>query len=104
MSARCILSTAAALAIVASTAAVTSAQTVTRGESYAIARAKGPIVIDGNLSDEGWRDADDAGILAQRIGIHAELERCLSSADPRLVHSSSLPCSVERRRTVSVTQ
>ena len=33
------------------------AQSVTRGETYAITRAKGPITIDGNLSDEGWRDA-----------------------------------------------
>ncbi len=33
------------------------AQTTTRGETYAIQRAKGAIVIDGNLSDEGWRDA-----------------------------------------------
>ena len=34
-----------------------SAQTSTRGETYAITRAQGPIVIDGNLNDEGWRDA-----------------------------------------------
>jgi len=33
------------------------AQTSMRGETYAITRAKGPIVIDGNLDDEGWRDA-----------------------------------------------
>ncbi len=33
------------------------AQTSTRGATYAITRAKGPIVIDGNLSDEGWRGA-----------------------------------------------
>jgi len=29
----------------------------TRGETYQITRAKGVIVIDGDLSDEGWRDA-----------------------------------------------
>jgi len=34
-----------------------SAQTSLRGETYTITRAKGPIVIDGDLSDEGWRDA-----------------------------------------------
>jgi hypothetical protein len=33
------------------------AQTTTRGETYAITRAKGAIAIDGNLNDEGWRDA-----------------------------------------------
>ena len=33
------------------------AQTSVRGETYAINRAKGSITIDGNLSDEGWRDA-----------------------------------------------
>jgi hypothetical protein len=36
---------------------VAHAQTSTRGETYTITRAKGPIVIDGNLNDEGWRDA-----------------------------------------------
>jgi len=34
-----------------------AAQTSTRGEAYAITRATGPIVIDGGLSDEGWRGA-----------------------------------------------
>ena len=38
-------------------ASIAHAQTSTRGETYAIARAKGPIVIDGTLNDEGWRDA-----------------------------------------------
>jgi hypothetical protein len=33
------------------------AQTSTRGQTYAITRAKGSIVVDGNLDDEGWRDA-----------------------------------------------
>ena len=33
------------------------ADVAVRGETYAITRAKGPITIDGNLSDEGWRDA-----------------------------------------------
>src|SRR5580704_9132934 len=56
MPARCILSAAVMTAIAAS-ASSTSAQTSLRGETYAITRAKGPIVIDGNLSDEGWRDA-----------------------------------------------
>src|SRR5258708_31793061 len=56
MSARCILCTAVMAAIAAS-ASSASAQTSLRGESYAITRAKGPIAIDGNLSDEGWRDA-----------------------------------------------
>ncbi len=56
MPTRCILSTAIIAAITAS-ASSTSAQTSLRGETYAIARAKGTIVIDGNLSDEGWRDA-----------------------------------------------
>jgi hypothetical protein len=38
-------------------AAPAFAQTSVRGETYAIGRAKGAITIDGNLSDEGWRDA-----------------------------------------------
>jgi Domain of unknown function (DUF5916) len=57
MSARCILSAAAAAVLVAAAALPAAAQTSTRGETYSITRAKGPIVIDGNLSDEGWRDA-----------------------------------------------
>ena len=56
MSARWILSTAVMAAIAAS-ASSTSAQMSLRGETYTVARAKGTIVIDGNLSDEGWRDA-----------------------------------------------
>jgi hypothetical protein len=32
-------------------------QTSTRGETYAITRANGSIVIDGNLDDAGWRGA-----------------------------------------------
>jgi len=57
MSFRCI-STSAGLALALVMAAGSArAQTTTRGETYAITRAKGPIVIDGNLSDEGWRDA-----------------------------------------------
>jgi hypothetical protein len=47
-------------AILAASAALASpalAQTSVRGETYAISRAKGPIAIDGTLSDEGWRDA-----------------------------------------------
>jgi Domain of unknown function (DUF5916) len=56
MSARRVLS----LAILTSLPMLASpvlAQTPVRGETYAITRAKGPITIDGNLSDEGWRDA-----------------------------------------------
>jgi hypothetical protein len=34
-----------------------TAQSNLSGESYAITRAQGPIVIDGRLSDEGWRGA-----------------------------------------------
>jgi len=45
---------AIALAASASTA---FAQTSTRGETYAITKSKGTITIDGDLSDEGWRDA-----------------------------------------------
>src|SRR5438552_2339894 len=55
MSASCTLSVVVAAMI--ALAAPASAQTSTRGETYAVTRAKGPIVIDGNLSDEGWRDA-----------------------------------------------
>jgi hypothetical protein len=56
MAARCILS-AALMAAMALMSAAARAQTATRGEPYSITRARGPIVIDGNLSDEGWRDA-----------------------------------------------
>lgn len=56
MSARCIVSAAVMTAILGS-ASSAPAQTSQRGETYAITRAKGPIVVDGNLSDEGWRDA-----------------------------------------------
>jgi hypothetical protein len=34
-----------------------AAQPPSRSETYAIARAKGPIVVDGLLTDDGWRDA-----------------------------------------------
>ena len=33
------------------------AQTVSRGETYAIAKANGSIVVDGRLDDVGWRNA-----------------------------------------------
>jgi hypothetical protein len=50
------ISAAVAAALMA--AAPAAAQTLdTRGETYVISRAKGPIVIDGSLSDDGWRDA-----------------------------------------------
>jgi hypothetical protein len=45
------------LIAVAALASPAFAQTSVRGETYAINRAKGSITIDGNLSDEGWRDA-----------------------------------------------
>jgi hypothetical protein len=47
----------AALAAALGTAAPAFPQSTTRGETYTITRAKGPITIDGNLNDEGWRDA-----------------------------------------------
>ena len=55
MAARCILSTAvtAAIALMSSAAHAQA----TRGETYSITRARGAIVIDGTLNDEGWRDA-----------------------------------------------
>jgi hypothetical protein len=56
MSARSVQHPAMALILFA-LASPSSAQTSVRGESYAINRAKGSITIDGNLSDEGWRDA-----------------------------------------------
>jgi len=56
MAARRIFRTVAVAAMLG-VALPAAAQTSTRGETYAITRAKGPIVIDGNLSDEGWRDA-----------------------------------------------
>jgi hypothetical protein len=56
MSVRRVLGAAVTVAVVAA-AAPAAAQVVTRGETYAITRAKGPIVVDGNLLDEGWRDA-----------------------------------------------
>ena len=56
MSARFFHSTLLLMALVVASAPA-AAQTTLRGETYAITRAKGPIVIDGTLSDEGWRDA-----------------------------------------------
>src|SRR4051812_1674149 len=56
MSVRSILpAVLAAVLLVLATRA--TAQTVGRGDTYEIARATGPIVIDGRLNDEGWRDA-----------------------------------------------
>src|ERR1051325_9146857 len=57
MSARCILSTAATAAMLVAAATSSAGQAITRGQSYPITRAKGPIVIDGDLQDEGWREA-----------------------------------------------
>jgi hypothetical protein len=48
---------AAVVAAMLSVAATAAAQTAFSGETYRIARAPGPIVIDGDLSDPGWRDA-----------------------------------------------
>jgi hypothetical protein len=45
------------MAAMLSAATTANGQTSTRGETYAITRAKGQIVIDGNVNDEGWRDA-----------------------------------------------
>jgi uncharacterized protein DUF5916/cellulose/xylan binding protein with CBM9 domain len=56
MTARCILGTAVTAAIL-TLPGIAHAQISTRGETYTIGRAKGPVVIDGNLNDEGWRDA-----------------------------------------------
>jgi hypothetical protein len=56
MSARCSLG-AGVTALIVGLATQVGAQTVARGEAYAITRAKGAIVVDGNLNDEGWRDA-----------------------------------------------
>ena len=46
-----------ALLLLASAAAPAAAQSALRGPSIRLARAPAPIVIDGNLSDEGWRGA-----------------------------------------------
>ena len=51
------VSAVAVTAAIAGMPPTASAQTTTRGETYAITRAQGPIVIDGNLNDEGWRGA-----------------------------------------------
>jgi Domain of unknown function (DUF5916) len=57
MSLRCILSAAGFVLILVMAMASAHAQAVTRGQSYPITRARGPIAIDGDLHDEGWRDA-----------------------------------------------
>ena len=46
-----------ATAAIAGTASFAAAQTSPRGQTYAITRANGPITIDGDLSDAGWKDA-----------------------------------------------
>ncbi len=56
MSGRCIRGASLTAAMVLLSVSA-GAQTSTRGETYSISRAKGPIVIDGSLTDEGWRDA-----------------------------------------------
>jgi hypothetical protein len=43
--------------VAAAPASPAFAQVSTRGATYRIERAKGPITIDGDLSDEGWRGA-----------------------------------------------
>lgn len=55
--ARCIVSVAMTAAVVAAARPAGAQSSSTRGEAYAIPRATGAIVIDGNLSDEAWRDA-----------------------------------------------
>src|ERR1043166_4952257 len=57
MSFRCISTSAGLPLALVMAAGSARAQTTTRGETYAITRGKVPIVIDANLSDEGWRDA-----------------------------------------------
>jgi hypothetical protein len=54
---RILLRGATAMAVVGLWAASAAAQTATRGDTYPITRAAGPIVIDGKLDDEGWRGA-----------------------------------------------
>ena len=51
------IKTSVALALLSALAPPAGAQSVLSGEPIRIARAKGPIVVDGDLSDEGWRDA-----------------------------------------------
>src|SRR5206468_502827 len=46
-----------ALLLLAPAPAPAAAQSALRGPSIRLARAPAPIVIDGNLSDEGWRGA-----------------------------------------------
>src|SRR5262245_9462862 len=53
---RCLLGAAGFVTAVLA-ARPAAAQSVARGQSYPITRAKGPIAIDGDLGDEGWRDA-----------------------------------------------
>ncbi|HVZ22348.1 MAG TPA: DUF5916 domain-containing protein [Vicinamibacterales bacterium] len=53
----CALLAAVALVAAAAPARAQSASSSTRGETYAIPRATGPIVIDGNLSDAAWETA-----------------------------------------------
>jgi hypothetical protein len=51
------IKTSVALALLSTLAPPAEAQSVLSGEPIRIARAKGTIVVDGDLSDEGWRDA-----------------------------------------------
>ncbi len=54
MKARDVLAAVTLLALPASRA---SAQAALRGDAIRIQRTSGPIVVDGDLSDEGWRSA-----------------------------------------------
>jgi len=82
LSARGILS-AAITAAIAGMPPPASAQT-TRGETYAITRAQGPIVIDGDLNDEGWHDAIRIDRWYEIIGNPTMADAILD----RLVHNA----------------
>ena len=45
------------MAALAAGSSVASAQSAQSGETIRISRAAGPITVDGDLSDEGWRGA-----------------------------------------------
>ena len=57
MSARLIRLTAGILALVAVVARPARAQSALSGDTIRISRAAGPIIIDGDLSGDGWRGA-----------------------------------------------
>ena len=57
MPARLISLAGTVLALVAAAAGSARAQSALSGDTFHISRAAGPITIDGDLSDEGWRGA-----------------------------------------------